>query len=216
MKDETSEPVVQESEKTANPNRRRLLTALAAGGVVGANTLPERWIKPVVDSVMLPAHAQATGIAPSAGAVSSIFASRESGDDSLLVRALEFVIPSAHARPPDSLYICVNPNATGTKANVQVWEVYGTCATQIHAANNVPVTNNWTPMNPPSQCSNGKFSLLDKLGIIQDAHAINGAEVRLESVSNGAKGELRGIYDPTEVPFNIPLGSCSAPSCCVP
>lgn len=87
-----------------SPGRRRLLAALATGGVVGVNALPERWIKPVVDSVLLPGHAQATGIAPSAGTVSFVIGARENSDESLLARALEFVLPSAHARPPDSLY----------------------------------------------------------------------------------------------------------------
>lgn len=38
-------------------NRRKLLGAIAAGGAV-ANLLPSKWSKPVVDSILLPAHAQ--------------------------------------------------------------------------------------------------------------------------------------------------------------
>ena len=42
-----------------NPNRRRLLGALVAGG--GAAVLmPERWVKPVAEKIVPPAHAQAT------------------------------------------------------------------------------------------------------------------------------------------------------------
>jgi hypothetical protein len=40
--------------------RRKLLKKLAAGGVVGA-ALPAVWSRPVIDSVLLPAHAQTTG-----------------------------------------------------------------------------------------------------------------------------------------------------------
>ncbi len=40
-------------------SRRRILTALAAG-TGAAVLLPEKWVKPVVDKVMTPAHAQAT------------------------------------------------------------------------------------------------------------------------------------------------------------
>lgn len=41
------------------PRRRRLLGALTVGGgVLTARILPDHWIRPVVDSVLLPAHAQ--------------------------------------------------------------------------------------------------------------------------------------------------------------
>ena len=44
-----------------NPGRRRALKKLAAGGaVVGILGLSGKWSKPVVDSIVLPAHAQAT------------------------------------------------------------------------------------------------------------------------------------------------------------
>lgn len=40
-------------------SRRRLIKALAGSGsmIVGAKAIPKEWTKPVVDSVMLPAHA---------------------------------------------------------------------------------------------------------------------------------------------------------------
>ncbi len=42
--------------------RRELLKALTlGGGAVAATQLPSTWSKPVVDSVMIPAHAQTTG-----------------------------------------------------------------------------------------------------------------------------------------------------------
>lgn len=39
------------------PGRRRLLKALVIGGTAAA-VLPEKWVKPVVDTVIVPAHAQ--------------------------------------------------------------------------------------------------------------------------------------------------------------
>lgn len=41
--------------------RRRLLQLLSVGGLVGAGKLlPKDWVQPVLDEVMLPAHAQLT------------------------------------------------------------------------------------------------------------------------------------------------------------
>jgi len=46
---------------TRDRSRRRLLQLLAVGGVLaGGKTLPETWVKPVIDEVVLPAHAQMT------------------------------------------------------------------------------------------------------------------------------------------------------------
>lgn len=42
-----------------SPSRRRtLLAAIATGGAVASSELPGRWSRPLIDSVMLPAHAQ--------------------------------------------------------------------------------------------------------------------------------------------------------------
>ena len=44
-------------------SRRKLLKAVAAagGGVVAARSLPTRWTRPLVDAVIIPVHAQASG-----------------------------------------------------------------------------------------------------------------------------------------------------------
>ena len=42
--------------------RLALKSALSASAAVFSTTLPDRWIRPVVDSVLLPAHAQASAV----------------------------------------------------------------------------------------------------------------------------------------------------------
>lgn len=50
------------TDKKSRESRRKLLKSIAtgSGAVVVGKTLPESWSRPVVDSVMLPAHAQAS------------------------------------------------------------------------------------------------------------------------------------------------------------
>jgi hypothetical protein len=56
-----SEPVLSPGE-SQDLNRRELLKVLAAagGGLVASAFLPGKWLKPVVEAGVLPAHAQAT------------------------------------------------------------------------------------------------------------------------------------------------------------
>ena len=44
----------------SNPNTRRKVLALLGGGLLGATQLPKTWTRPIVNTVMLPAHAQTT------------------------------------------------------------------------------------------------------------------------------------------------------------
>lgn len=47
------------AETMINPRRRRtLLAAIATGGMAASNDFPGRWSRPIIDSVVLPAHAQ--------------------------------------------------------------------------------------------------------------------------------------------------------------
>ena len=50
------------SDKKLTDSRRKLLKSIAAGStaVIAGKTVPDAWTRPVVDSVMLPAHAETT------------------------------------------------------------------------------------------------------------------------------------------------------------
>ena len=53
------------SQDTENPTRRKLIKSAVAGGVVvtAAELMPTNWTKPVIQSVVLPAHATTTMLA---------------------------------------------------------------------------------------------------------------------------------------------------------
>jgi len=50
----------QDNETASVPSRREALKKIAMGGTIafGASALPPRWTKPIVDKVLVPAHAQ--------------------------------------------------------------------------------------------------------------------------------------------------------------
>jgi len=52
------------TDKKSSESRRKLLKSIAAGSgaVIAGKSLPESWTRPVVNSVMLPAHAQTSGL----------------------------------------------------------------------------------------------------------------------------------------------------------
>ena len=56
------------TDKKSSEKRRKLLKSIAAGSgaIVAGKSLPDSWSKPVVDSVILPAHAQTSPAAPPA------------------------------------------------------------------------------------------------------------------------------------------------------
>jgi hypothetical protein len=120
------------SEHDTTPARRRLLKALAgAGGVFAAGkSVPEKWTRPVVDSVLLPAHAQATGNGPWSGnGTATTFG--PGPDKGLGGRLLDAVIPQAEAGVKDgggldcpNIYVCIEMVGAAT-AKVTITDCCG-------------------------------------------------------------------------------------------
>jgi hypothetical protein len=105
-----------------------LLKALAgAGGVFATGrSLPEQWVRPVVDSVLLPAHAQATIIKRDfAGPVTPESASGPG--PSPMSKILDFLVPPAHATalPISTATLCVTVTGSAFDATLLLSNVNG-------------------------------------------------------------------------------------------
>lgn len=94
-------PSTDDPKPEAGNGRRKLVKGIAAGGgiVTGARFMPGEWSKPVVESVVLPAHAQATpGDEPTVQAFTGTVAVVTVGGLTGIGSAImDFVIPRAEA-----------------------------------------------------------------------------------------------------------------------
>ena len=85
------------TEKTNNKkSRRNILKKLAVGGIAGA-ALPTQWSRPVVDSVMLPAHAQTSDDTVFGGGGAGLPGPGPAPADSIGEEILDFFTPRAEA-----------------------------------------------------------------------------------------------------------------------
>lgn len=95
-----------DNEKLASEARRLLLKSLAAGGAAAA-LLPEKWTKPVIDKILVPAHAQGSlslyGIYTNE-ILSNLTSNYQS--DSLFERLANMVIPVAYAQNGNGSSYC--------------------------------------------------------------------------------------------------------------
>lgn len=128
----------------ASPARRRLLKALVgAGGVMGtAALLPEKWSRPLVNRLMVPAHAQATAVTYAGGSSGPGPAPREG----LGNRLLDTLIPPANAQVQNGtqspITVCIS--GTGATREVQIFSCCGSQSGTLSVNNNVmegPVGN---------------------------------------------------------------------------
>ncbi len=97
------------TDKKASDSRRKILKSIAAGtgAVVAGKSLPENWAKPVVDSVMLPAHAETSPNTPACVRIEFQFPYSAAGD-STPITEIEF--PANHdatggGTPADESYV---------------------------------------------------------------------------------------------------------------
>jgi hypothetical protein len=83
----------------SDKSRRKLLKSIAAGSgaVVAGKSLPDSWVRPVVDSVLLPAHALTSNQIYSTNNVLIGMNGQTTGGDTLLAGLVNSILPPAEA-----------------------------------------------------------------------------------------------------------------------
>jgi len=105
-------------DKTSSSRRKLLKSVVAGGGAVTvAKMLPDQWARPVVDSVMLPSHAQtsfsAFGPFVSFGPFVMNQPSVQLAEQGFSEELLEFFTPAAQAAVPEPTSVTLSSNASG-------------------------------------------------------------------------------------------------------
>jgi hypothetical protein len=210
-------------DKKSIESRRKLLKSIAAGSgaIVAGKSLPDSWSRPVVDSVLLPAHAM-TSLTESSGPAGDI-QNAKLETDSLFAKAIDSLVPEAQAIGATILdsQVCVTQTDTNT-GKFEAWVVYQECGiyTVYYSASNVKAGVP-TEMNIKYLCNEQATDvgdILNKIGLIKDAQAGTESQVTIETFS-GSKGGAKGEFDDNEstgiIPFDLALGSCKpfVPQC---
>ncbi len=130
------------SEKTVSA-RRRLFQIMAVGGTA-AIVLPEKWVKPVIDAVIVPAHA-AGSVVRTAGIYGNSGVGVGSNSASVLDRFAGMFMSSAHAATSTCANTpCISfdiPAASQTPVRVSIWALDTPGSTFINPNNTLdPVT----------------------------------------------------------------------------
>ena len=207
-------------DKKSSTSRRKLLKSIAAGSgaIVVGKSLPDSWSRPVVDSVMLPAHARTSlSNGPFAGNATTNGTSLET--DSIFAKASDSLIQQAQAGLIISLtpYVCVTPNSSLDAAKVELYR-----GTTRYTFTDVPLgESKCEPDISMKMCQDDKdvdaSSILEGLGLINDAHAEPPSTYCcfLTSITGTGAGRIESNQFPT-VEFNVNPNTCNPPDPCLP
>lgn len=204
------------SDKKNSDSRRKLLKSIAAGSgaVIAGKGLPDSWSRPVVDAVMLPAHAKT-----SLRQYNNIRQQMGTGLDNKnnLAGVLGSLLQSAQAQTQIQRFAisCISENPDGT-VNVAALILANDSGLALYSAENVPVNGTLVPLTFNGRCSTLETSYF---GLIKNAMAggvFTDLEVRIDSLGAAALGQYYHADPPVEIPIDAPLGSCSAPQCPTP
>lgn len=165
MKPEDSKSNLDKKQEHSSGRRKLLLGSAATGGVAA---LPGSWKKPIIDTVLLPAHAETTSalptnceIAQSTGVHTTLVKLLvDTGLDSAVCGADEITVWA----PTDAAFEAIaDILPTLTEQQVKDILVYHT-ASGTQPATPYPATENTTPSVGPSvEASNGVVHVIDQV-----------------------------------------------------
>lgn len=194
-------------------NRRKLLKTVAAGGgaIIAGKTLPEKWGRPVVDSVLLPAHAQTSG-----GPSTYSGATRASlVPDSLFAKALDTLIPQSHAASALVFDVtwCITPVSATTadvsflmvEQNIQFADLWSASGVQVGVT---------TPLTYSNGCATfaNAGNWLNRMGLINDAQASLAVQVTLNGLNPGDTFRFENFNYAKDFTEQLANGACGPDS----
>ena len=204
------------TDKNSSESRRKLLKSIAAGSgaIVAGKSLPESWSRPVVDSVMLPAHAQTSP------PVQTIFAGPSDPSsvgsiqpNNMMADAIDALVPTAMAQERSYMaYLCITDIGGGQAKVEAVIEDSGIASSLFGAT--VPADGTAYDLglieNGCDRVADG--SLMDKLGLVKDAKAGFAVEQDATiSITFGASAMGAVNYNDNIMTYNIDGTRCDLP-----
>jgi len=190
----------------SDKSRRKLLKSIAAGSgaIVAGKSLPESWSRPVVDSVMLPAHAQTSLINTHTGQTQQLV---QLDTDSMFAEVLDSLVPEAEAQVPApttvTYYHCITPNTDRTAADIVIvvnWDEPNGCTHNAkYHLDTVPIV---APADP------GQIMIADWYSCQNG----NNGFVKLTSLTGNAVGTYTCGCGGLTSNFDLPIAECNLPS----
>jgi len=160
----------QEHNKEQSGSRRRLITGLATGGVVTSSLLISgKWRKPLVESVILPAHAQTSQQAARNFVATGTFARNLAKN--IGQQLLQQLIPDAVAGTStfDSSTFCASETGPGTGLFNILAEFhnsgFGAGLVEKYSATGIPADNNSNTLTQATVCIRNQPATIKMSGL---------------------------------------------------
>lgn len=205
----------------SNESRRKLLKSIAAGTgvVVAGKSLPDMWSRPVVESVLLPAHAQTSQISLISGVLTTTtfvlsdlgrsnrsFASNNTDKTS---NPFNFLIKEAHADDQTAEHLCDGNLATG-----DITIMFDVPAGPLPKTVDVCIETNSSNSGLCRQAQQTTMATDSTLGDLLDLDIPRNShdhEISLTGMSVALNGDITGTVLVTDEPNNAANETCTGP-----